>query len=289
MRKRLLRYLSALIVSVICTYTGLQRVAHAETPEARDCSLSDVSFWQMQLEDPQDEEATPSYIQRVTEAFIAGCPNRPEVPEAHRIAALAASWDDKADEAANHFAEAGYMSDVESLFSYAAVQLALGEHADAWRLRDEAIEFWLARLVRRGVADVSVDEVRGGELISVRLEAGNPNQPRSHVWIAKPDGAGWPAALTVSADPQLNAIHKMYAGEGADMLRFVRLYRCNARRILARTSAPLSDEELDATARVALSAYLTDPDTPSSGEIETCVFAERILPDLSAAGAFAIQ
>ncbi|MEQ9316517.1 MAG: hypothetical protein RLN72_11750, partial [Henriciella sp.] len=193
------------------------------------------------------------------------------------------------DEAAKHFAEAGYMSDVESLFSYAAVQLSLGEHVDAWRLRDEAIEFWLARLVRRGVGDVSIDDVRGGELITVRLQAGDPNQPRSHVWIAKPDGAGWPAALTVSVDPQLNAFHRMRAGEDADTLRFIRLYRCNARRILARTSAPVSDEELDATARVALSAYLADPDSPASGEIETCVFAERILPDLSAASVVAIQ
>lgn len=289
MRKRLLRYLSAITVSIICTYTGQQRIAFADSAHARSCSLSDVSFWQMQLENPGDEEGTPAYMQRVTEAFIKACPNRPEVSEAHRIAALAAGWDDKPEQAAEHFEQAGYVADVESLFMYASVQLALGAPADAWRLRDEAIEAWMARLGRRGVADVSFEQADGGELISIRLQAGDPKQPRSHIWIARPNGAGWPAALIVSADPQLNALHKIRAGEDADELRFVRLYRCTTRRMLARTSEPLSDEESAASARLALSAYLASPDISPAGKIDTCIFAERILPDLSSASAFAIQ
>ncbi|MGB3625544.1 MAG: hypothetical protein WA989_06945 [Henriciella sp.] len=288
MRKRLLRYLSALIVSLICTYSGLQRVAFADEAPVRTCGLSDVSVWQMQLADPQ-EEASPDYVQRVTEDFIAACPNRPEIPEAHRIAARAAAWDDKPEDAARHFEQAGYIADVDSLFIYASVELALGEQAHAWQLRDEAIEIWLARLARRGVADVSIEEAKGGELISVRLQAGDPRQPRSHIWIARPSGAGWPSALTVSADRQLNALHKLRAGEHADDLAFVRLYRCRARRMLARTTEPLSDTQIAAGARLALSAYLADPDIPSSGEIESCAFVERILPDLSAASAFATQ
>ncbi|MEM5515463.1 hypothetical protein WNY37_00785 [Henriciella sp. AS95] len=288
MKKRLLRYLSALTVSIICTYSGLQRVAFADTAQVPACGMNDVFAWQDRLENPT-EEATPAYVQRVSEAFITDCPNRPEVAEAHRIAALAAGWGNDAEASAVHFEQAGYVTDVESLFMNAAVLLATGENERAWRMRDQAIEFWLARMTRRGIADVEVDELKGGDLISLRFRETDADLRQSRLWIVKPDGAGWPAALSISSDRQLNAFHKMRAGQDASDLQLIRLYRCTSRKLLGRGSKPVSDEEISATATAALQAYLFAPDIPKSGEFETCLFAQRMLPDMTSGNAIAIQ
>ena len=45
MRKRLLRYLGALLVYMVSTYSGSQRYAWADTRAS--CSLSDVAAWQV--------------------------------------------------------------------------------------------------------------------------------------------------------------------------------------------------------------------------------------------------
>lgn len=288
MRKRLLRYLSALIVSVICTYTGMQRTALAQTEPVADCSLNDVFSWQQRLESPE-EEATPAYVQRVSEAFIAACPNRPEVSEAHRIAGLAAGWGKNIEAAATHFELAGHVTDVDSLFMHAAVRLALGDKQQAWHLRDAAIEFWLVRLSRQGIGDIEIDQLDNGQLISINFRMADKDNRQSTLWIAKPGGAGWPAALTVSSDRQLNTLHRLRAGDSARDLHMIRLYRCTSRKLLGRSATPVSDEDVAATAKAALSAYLADPDVPKPGKIESCLFAARMLPEISLGNAVAIQ
>jgi len=286
MRKRLLRYLGALLVSMICTYSGAQRYAAADP--GGSCTLSDVAAWQVALEDPQDE-ATPHYRQTVTEAFLERCPDRPEAPGAHQIAGLAAAWAGDTEAAAAHFDRAGYVTDSETLLMHAAVRFALGEKDRASMLRNEALEHWIARLERQELADITVEDTPKGELIGVRFHQTDPETRVSHLWIALPDAAAWPASLSVTSERQLNAFFRLRAGEEARALRHVRLYRCRARKVLARTSEPIGENDMNAAARASLIAYMADPDVPPSGEVEACLFDGRMLPEVRRASSIPLQ
>ena len=280
MRTRLLRYAGALIVSLISLYSGEQRYAHAAPQDG--CSLSDAKAWQVALSDPQ-EEATPAYRRTVTERFIDRCAERPEIEDAHRIAAMAAAWEGKPETAAAHFEAAGYTSDTEALMMHAAVRFALGEETRASALRDEAVESWIARLVRRGIASIEIEETADGKIIAVTFDRTDREMRVSHLWIAVPRGAGWPAALSITSERQLTAFHRLRAGADAPALRHVRLYRCQSRRLLARSSQPLSAADVAGAARLGLSAYLGDPDVPAPGKLEACLFDGYILPQISPA------
>lgn len=286
MRKRLLRYLGALLVSMICAYSGSQRYAAAEP--GGSCTLSDVAAWQVALEDPQ-EEATPLYRQTVTEAFLTRCPDRPEAPGAHQIAGIAAAWVGDTEAAAAHFDQAGYVTDSETLLMHAAVRFALGEEDRARALRDAAVEHWIARLQRQELADITFEQTRAGELIGVRFRQTDPETQVSHLWIAQPKAAVWPAALSVTSERQLNALFRLRAGEEAKALRHVRLYRCRARKILARTSEPIGEADMNVAARASLVAYMANPDVPAPGEIEACLFDGRILPKVSRVRSIPLQ
>lgn len=286
MRKRLLRYLGALLVSMICAYSGAQRYAAAEP--GGSCTLSDVAAWHAALDDPQ-EEATPLYRQTVTEAFLSRCPDRPEAPGAHQVAGIAAAWVGDIEAAAAHFDRAGYVTDSETLLMHAAVRFAKGEADRARALRDEALEHWIARLERQALADIEIEETLAGELISVRFRQTDPETQVSHLWIARPEAAAWPAALSVTSERQLNALFRLRAGEGAKALRHVRLYRCRARKVLARTNEPIGDGDMNAAARESLIAYMADPDVPAPGEVEACLFDGRILPKVSRARSIPLQ
>ncbi|MEQ8558381.1 MAG: hypothetical protein RIB03_08690 [Henriciella sp.] len=288
MRKRLLRYLSALLVSVISTYSGMQRYALADAVDEQGCGLSDVAAWQVLLEDPQ-EEATPAYRQSVTEAFLKACPERPEAGSAHEIAGMAAAWAGNVDDAARHFEAMGYTTDSETLLMHAAVRFALGEDTYALKLRDEAIEHWMSRLVRYGLADVGIEETPQGELIRVRFLETNPETQVSYLWIAKPKAAAWPAALSITSERQLNALFRLRAGDEAEALRHVRLYRCRARKVLARTNEPIKEADMDAAAMAGLRAYMADPDRPEAGALNACLFDGQILPEISRTKAIPVQ
>ena len=285
MRERILRYVVATGTALLTSWIGLQKVAEAEV---RTCSLNDVAAWQVSIETPE-EEGTPAYIRKLTEDFIASCPDRPEVSEAHRIAGMAAGWAHDPEGAAEHFELAGYQTDVETLFMQASALIATGQSERAWKLRDEAIEYWLSGIVRRSRGDVAIEQIAGGEILHVRFRGTDGENRQTHVWVAKPDGAGWPASLNVSSEAQLNAFHRLSAGESSGDLHLVRLHRCNKRRLLARMPGTLDEAGLNEAARLALIAYLAKPDIPQDGDFETCVFSQRILPDVNSAKPFAIQ
>lgn len=288
MQKRFLRYLGALLVSLVTTYSGLQRTAAADSAENIPCSLSDVTAWQISLE-PSDEEASPAYIQRVTEDFIARCPTRPEIPEAHRIAAMAASWDKNPEAAAEHFDKAGQLRDTEALMMHAAARLAVGDSARAWALRDKAVETWISRTLRRKQAHIDVAKTATGRIITVSYDRADPDQRVSNLWIGVPDGEGWPAALSISSQRQLTALYRLRAGEDAAPLHHVRLYRCERRRLLARTQDQITQDMAAEAAEFALSAYLAAPDVPETGKLTPCLFTGSILPDISPSRDIALQ
>lgn len=88
---------SALIASGISAFLGLAQDAHAEAA----CGLSDAVRYQNAISTPQ-EEGSPAYFLRTAEAFIAACPDRFEVRDAHIVAARAALDSGRAEISVSH-------------------------------------------------------------------------------------------------------------------------------------------------------------------------------------------
>ncbi len=95
--------------------------------------------------------------------------------------------------------------------------------------------------------------------------------------------------MSVSSQRQLTALFRLRAGEDAAPLHHVRLYRCERRRLLARTQEQITQDMAAEAAEFALSAYLADPDVPGAGSLQPCLFTGSILPDISPSREIALQ
>lgn len=246
-----------------------------------DCSLRDVAAWQTQLVAP-DEEATPAYILAVTEAFLNACPERPEVREASKIAAMAATDKGEAAKAVAHFAKAGWLYDDNARFYYAAALLANGQPGEAWAVRDLMVADWLERMSYDSQIEIETRQVRGGTIHAVRFMRPDKQTGIGAAWIAVPDGAGWPATLTIGSVRQVTAFHRLRAGAETPALRHVDLYRCRARRLLAKAQTAIPRGEVETAALTTLIGYLDSPDmlakTEKGQPLATCLWPGRLLP-----------
>ncbi|MEM1086670.1 MAG: hypothetical protein AAGH90_03005 [Pseudomonadota bacterium] len=276
--KTLGRWSFATLTSAVTTFLGLYGDPFAFGQDV-SCSLRDVSEWQMQLEDPS-EEASPSYIYDVTTEFLNRCPDRPEVKQAQTIAAMAAVDDDDALRALSHFEKAIPLKSLQSQFYYAAALLAADKPQSAWDIRDQMIADWTSKMQRNRSVDIDEFKARGGLIYRVTYNALDRETGVRVAFIAVPEGPGWPATVTLGKDRQLNAFHRLRAGEDAQPLRHIDLYRCTGRRLLARSDARLSLSETTEIAEQGLSVYLANPDTNfgENGEIIPCLWPERLLP-----------
>lgn len=276
---RLWRWMTAIVATAVTSLTGLypEHVAHSE---AAGCSLKDVAAWQDQLVDPA-EEISPPYVLKVTEAFLTSCPNRPEVSEARRIAAISAVNNGEAKRALAHFDMAGWIQDRPSLFAQAAAFLANRDAEMGWVIRDEIIESWLSELSRTPLITVDEIEAQGGRIYAVNFTKLDAETGLRAAWVAVPEDAGWPATLTVGSGRQLNAFHRLRAGDDAADQRHITLHRCQGRRLLAETEVEISSLRFEQTAKLALQAYLANPDTyepAPKGRINQCYATHRLLP-----------
>jgi hypothetical protein len=276
--KTLGRWALAALTSIITTFIGLYGDPFAVGQEV-DCGLQDVAAWQTQLTQPS-EEASPAYVLRVTEGFLNACPGRPETREARRIAAMAAVDLDDADRALSHFEQALPLPTLQAQFYYAATLLAAGEHDEAWAVRDDMIESWTRKVKRNRTVTLDKATVPGGRVYRLTYQAGEHDGGFRMAFVAVPQDGGWPATVTLGADRQVTAFHRLRAGPEAKPLRHIDLYRCRGRRLLARTDKALSVEETRLAAETSLTAYLANPDTEfgSDGQISPCLWPERLLP-----------
>ncbi len=278
--KTLWRIGSAVLASAVTTFVGLYPFLFAEA-QARDCSLRDVAVWQTQLVDP-GEEATPAYILEVTEAFLIACPDRPEVREASKIAAMAATDMGEAAKAVAHFARAGWLHDDNARFYHAAALLGDGQPGEAWAVRDLMVEDWLDRLSSDPQVEVETRQVRGGTIHAVQFRQPDKQTGIGAAWIAVPHEAGWPATLTIGSARQITAFHRLRAGAEAPALHHVDLYRCRARRLLARAEIAIPQAEAQTAAVTTLIGYLASPDmlakTEKGQPLATCLWPGRLLP-----------
>ena len=277
--KTLGRWVFAAITAVITTLLGLYGDPIAVGQEV-DCGLQDVTAWQKQLTAPT-EETSPDYVLRVTEAFIDACPTRPEIREAHRIAAMAAVDLDDAERALAHFDQALPLPTLQAQFYYTAALLAAEEPDEAWAVRDDMIASWMRKIKRNRYVMLDEATVPGGRVYHLTYsDAADHETGFRMAFVAVPNGAGWPATVTLGADRQVTAFHRLRAGQEAKPLRHIDLYRCRGRRLLARSDETLSLEETSLAAETSLTAYLASPDTEfgSDGKISPCLWPERLLP-----------
>ena len=278
--KPVLRFMGAVLAAIVTTIVGLYPTPSAEG-QTSDCSLRDVSVWQMQLTEPA-EEATPAYILRVTEAFLNTCPGRPEIREASKIAGMAATDMGEAKRAVAHFANAGWLHDDTARFYHAAALLANGQADAAWAVRDLMIEDWLDQLSYNPQVDVETTKVPGGTIYALLFMHPDQDTGIGAAWLAAPDGAGWPATLSIGSERQMTAFHRMRAGAQAPKLRHVDLYRCRSRRLLAKAERAIPVDQMQTAATATLIGYLADPDRLAKTEpgqpLATCLWPQRLFP-----------
>ena len=275
--KRTCRYAGAAIAAAVTTFIGWAGLANAD-PVA--CSLNDVTAWQLALNDPEYEQS-PDHILEVTAACLGKCPDRPEQPDASRIAGIAAADMGEAERAVQHFQAAGRMRDLMSNFYAIASFAAIGEEASAWRLRDQMVDGWHARLDQHPAVSVSVMPSHNGTIYQVYFTQSDEDTGVKAVWVGVPNGPGWPATLSFSKDPFRLGLKRIRAAEDRTEYRYVDLHRCLGRRALGAIAKRLSVKEFDAAASASLAAYMAHPDQPAayvSGPIRNCVFPGRLLP-----------
>ena len=270
-RKR--RYIGAVIATAVTTFLAMDLVAKAE---AQTCYLRDATEWQLALHDT-DQEQSPAYIRSVTEAFLTACPERPEFQDASRIAGIAAADMQDVENAAIHFRNAGWMTDLMSNFYAISSFAAAGDAKAAWRVRDQMVESWRTRLERHPNVSVSAEALEHGMLYQIYFSELDPEAGTRAAWVAVPFGPGFPATLSFSHDRFRMAMRKARAAEDFDF-RYIDLHRCQGRRTLGRIDSEIATHDFDASARASLSAYLANPDQPNAESITVCAFPSRLLP-----------
>ena len=278
-----LRWLSALIASVVCTVVGMSGAFYAYADEMHACSLKDVAAWQERLDDPL-EEATPAYRLRVSEDFIEDCPHRPETRRAHRLAGLAALDGGLAEAAARHLVQGRAPTDALGLrawFGLIAAYLELGHDAQAWEERDALIEHWLGRLSDDGLAEIKSHDVRGGTIHKAEFIALEPDEYVRAVWVAVPEGEGWPSAVVLGSERFRASMFTLRAPK-ADRLEHIDLIGCRERITLSQSEGHLPVSTANEAAMAAAAYYLKDPELPQNkGATDlssACVWSTKMLP-----------
>lgn len=275
--KRKRRYISALIATTVTTLLAITALSSAE---AQSCTIHDATRWQLALNDPEQEQS-PDYVRTITESFLDACPNRPEFRDASRIAGIAAADMGDAKSAADHFVNAGRMTNLLSNFYAMASFLAIGEDRLAWRLRDATVESWRSRLDRHPQVTVTALAEQHGMIYRVHYETPDKDTKLREAWVAVPFGPGWPATLGFSSDRMRLAFRRASAENGGSTIEFVDLNRCLGRRTLGEIKTPMSAQKYHDTATASLNAYLASPDIPTGREkrdMQICAWPSRLLP-----------
>lgn len=274
-----LKFASAVIASGVSALLGFSSNAHAEPA----CGLADATRYQNAISAPQ-EEGSPAYFLRTAEAFIAACPGRFEVRDAHLVAARAALDSGRADTSAAHYdaaLAAGAQLSPSARMDQAIVLMATGDKARAREARNLAISGWLATLDATNAATLAAYKVSGGTIYSVRYTRPDPGLAVSALWMAVPTGAGLPSSILIRNAPQRAAWRSVREGtDPADLVIAERL-TCRSAALLGEVTDDIPLEEIDRGAIGELAAYLGHPDTLLStdkGEpIAACLSLNRMM------------
>ncbi len=258
-RKTVLRWVGAAIAAICATIIGATSGAYAD----ETCGLMEAQTFQSAITHPQ-EEADPAYYLRTAEAFIAECPHRLEVRDAHLIAARGALDSGKARRAIKHYdgaQEIGVRLTPEQSMDYAVALMAVGSEGRATAIRRSAIAAWAAHLTQTGLGDLDIQTVEGGTIYSAAFDAIDPNKKIKAVWIADPSGAGLPAAIVLKHAPKRAAWKALRHGRAAPQpLMAADIHRCRTSEKLMESVLPLTVQEVSLAAQDALVSYLSNAD-----------------------------
>jgi hypothetical protein len=275
--KRKRRIISAVIATTVTTLLALSAVSSAD---AQSCTIQDATNWQLAIND-REQELSPDYIRTNTEAFLQACPERPEFYDASRIAGIAAADMGDPHAAAQHFRNAGRMTNLLSNFYAMGSFLAIGEERLAWRVRDMTVDAWRSRLDRHPHVSVAASAQKHGMIYQVNFATPDKEPKLRAAWVAVPNGPGWPATLGFSSDRMRLALKRTSSGSGGAVVEFIDLNRCLGRRTLGEVKTPMSTQMYQKTATASLNAYLASPDIPRGREkrdIQICTWPSRLLP-----------
>ncbi|MBA4226987.1 MAG: hypothetical protein C0456_10180 [Hyphomonas sp.] len=253
------------------------------------CGLSDVARFQTAVLEPA-EEATPAYLKRTAESFIANCPDRFEARDAHLIAARSAMDAGIAADAVSHYKDAiargAHLSPVQRLDQSVAL-LAAGEEREALEARNLAISQWLEALTARGMTNFDIRKSRGGVILAVSFPQQDPDASVHALWLAVPDGPGLPAAAVLRPDPMRASLRALRTGRAPSALTILEQRTCRDARILRETAQPAAIESFDRAATEAMRNYLRQPagltKTGPGEPLPSCLMPELMLPVPAAA------
>lgn len=281
--KTLARWVNAVIVSSVCSLIGMSGAFYAYAESSNDCTLKDVEYWKDALYD-SSEEATPHYRLSVTEDFIADCPYRHEIIEAHRIAGLAAVDGGYAKSAREHLESARstyYTLNMREWSGLIAANLELGHTEAAWQERDSMVQHWINQLTEDGLADIREENVDGGKVYSVEFIALEPESYVRALWLAVPDGEGWPSAVVLRSDAFRNAMLRIRKPD-AQRMEQIDLIGCRERITLFQEEGGISFETAKEAANAAAATYLQHPEVLFDNEVidmdGACIWPDVMMP-----------
>lgn len=287
-----LRLIAAVLTAGITTWIGLSaidRKANANTADlmTASCTQSDIAVYHDLMEYPE-EEATPAYVLAVSEAFLETCSEHPDARKIRLQAAEAALNAGHARATIRHLEAAqafDYTLSLSDRFRLMAALAASGRETEAWIERDEAVEAWLAKLSENGLAVVETETLTDGVIYAVQFSAVEEDSRIRAIWLAVPDGDGWPAAVNLGSDSFRAAMHAIRASEGAPRLQHVDLVRCRSRYTLGKAEGDISVKAAERAARPLLEVYLRAPDrlewTAANKPVASCIWPQQMMPQTS--------
>jgi len=257
--------------------------AHLSYADEARCTLKDVSEWQDLLENPV-EEATPLYRLSVSEDFIADCPNRPEVRRAHRLAGVAALDGGLAADAVEHLERGRTPYDplgTRAWFGLIAARLETGNETEAWKERDALVSHWLEAVNKDGLAEVDTHDVQGGTVYAANFIALEPGDYVRAVWLAVPDGKGWPSAVVLGSEAFRSSMHNLRTSS-SKRLEHIDLIGCQERITLTQSEGELPSSIAEKAALAAAIVYLEEPEMPQKNSARNlsaaCTWPTKMLP-----------
>jgi len=211
----------------------------------------------------QTIEQSPAYRLAIAEEFLAICNTPLHVQAVAKHAARAALDAGRPDAALSHFEQAlntgASLSEKEQLDYVLALWLN-GETERAWTLRDDLIADWLIEADR--FAEITSTNVRDGVIHKLVFNAPVGKVGTQTHWLAQPHGEGWPAAVSLDADPALMALAAFRMGSRAQNLQDLTLIQCRGRQTAARAYGQITPALAEDTAVETLKTYLRQPQSP---------------------------
>jgi hypothetical protein len=287
-RKTVLHLICAIVAGLVATLLAhTHSFAQENITDTEPCSQQDYITYLDGLKS-HTTEGTPLEHLQLAEAFMAKCRDRPETGRVALRAARNALDAGRSEVALSYFDQArlSFASFTQqNRIDYITTLILNGQENLAWRLRDSEVHGWLEKLDHDGIASVEIIRLRDGLIYKATFDAVDPKRRESLAWLALPDGAGFPATISLSSEDAMIALAKIRYGKAGNSLKQIKLRKCHGQVTLLSDLNDLSETKANTIAMAAAKAYLAAPDRVAKTEpgqpIASCFDLDRlfIAPD----------